>query len=470
VLSLSLLSNCLLVPAVREASRHILQQQPQTLDSLATLLQQGNLRTCSSSEARVAGLLAVEKVLGLISNLSLQPSVRQQLAQHQQLLQQLLTAAGLRGDSSTAQQQGAVSAVKEAALGCLCNLSLEQQAQQRLTGGQIPAVLLAMTTAAAGSCSKGCSAKVVESPAAAAAGPRLPPRKQQQQQQQSPAVDAADSRSQQDQLLTAQRAAVLLSRAAKQTEGLQQLQQLRALPKLLEAIAAVAATQQQQGVSKKQQKEQQQASQGSAALLSGWFDAAWRTVALLTAQPGACSSSSCSAEDATTAISACLAVLQAPGAGSAAAAMQQQSGHKMCNQSTSTTSSSSNSNHPSSASSSQVSAAVQGSTSSTSSSSSADGHAVPDTSQPGPVQCSAAVQGNAALVLGHFAAKSCWHSKLQKADAVRVLVAVAHAHGCGSAVARNGAIALARMARDGGMMERLRELHGVEIIYQYVRP
>jgi hypothetical protein len=73
-------------------------------------------------------------------------------------------------------------------------------------------------------------------------------------------------------------------------------------------------------------------------------------------------------------------------------------------------------------------------------------------------------------MLGHFAAETCWHEQLRKADAVRVLVAVAYAHGRGSAVARNAAIALARMARDGGMMERLRELHGIEIIYQYVRP
>jgi hypothetical protein len=37
-------------------------------------------------------------------------------------------------------------------------------------------------------------------------------------------------------------------------------------------------------------------------------------------------------------------------------------------------------------------------------------------------------------------------------------------------VARNAAIELARTAKDGAMMERLRELHGVEIIYQYVPP
>ncbi|WIA44309.1 hypothetical protein OEZ86_007106 [Tetradesmus obliquus] len=66
--------------------------------------------------------------------------------------------------------------------------------------------------------------------------------------------------------------------------------------------------------------------------------------------------------------------------------------------------------------------------------------------------------------------ESCWHPQLRSADAVGVLVAVAYAHGRGSAVARNAAIGLARMAHDAEMMERLRELHGIEIIYQYVRP
>ncbi|WIA23793.1 hypothetical protein OEZ85_013473 [Tetradesmus obliquus] len=78
--------------------------------------------------------------------------------------------------------------------------------------------------------------------------------------------------------------------------------------------------------------------------------------------------------------------------------------------------------------------------------------------------------GNAALVLGHFAGEPCWHPQLRSADAVGVLVAVAYAHGRGSAVARNAAIGLARMGHDAEMMERLRELHGIEIIYQYVRP
>jgi hypothetical protein len=217
-----------------------------------------------------------------------------------------------------------------------------------------------------------------------------------------------------------------------------QLQQLQTLPQLLECIVAVAAAHQQQLLLKQQphessQQEQQHQEQeeNTSSVLLTWLDAAWRTVALLTAQSGACSSCSCSGDVATAAIAACLAVLQHPGSSATSATHQQQQ--------------------------SMLRPTGHGNYSAAASSSTA-------------IQLSAAVQGNAALVLGHFAGEPCWHIQLAQVDAVGVLVAVAYAHGRGSAVARNAAIALARMAKDACLMDRLRELHGVEIIYQYVRP
>jgi hypothetical protein len=466
---------------VRDASWQLLQQQPTTLDSLTVLLQQLRQNACTptitpssnpnsdsssgstASAAAVESALLFEKALGLVSNMSLHPGIRQQLAQQQLLLDQLLAAAGLPSTSSTAAGPRAKSAmptnpdgsstVRQAALGCLCNLSLEPRLQLQLADRSSAAMLLAMTTAAAG-CSKerqagdaGTASSTSGTPAAAAAaGPRLPARKpKQQQQQQAPCTQALEGGGQHqlpydEELLTAQRAAVLLSRAAKQAEGVQQLQQLQALPQMLECIADVAAAHQQHLLNEltqqleedsQQQQQQQQQQRGetsTAAMLATWLDAAWRTVALLTAQPGACGSCSCSGEVAAATIAACLVVLQPT---DTVTQQQQQSVSRPPSQGTSSSSSSSTSS----------------------------------TSQP-----SAAVQGNAALVLGHLAAEPCWHTQLAQADAVGVLVAVAYAHGRGRAVARNAAIALARMARDGRLMDRLRELHGVEIIYQYVRP
>jgi len=80
-----------------------------------------------------------------------------------------------------------------------------------------------------------------------------------------------------------------------------------------------------------------------------------------------------------------------------------------------------------------------------------------------------AAKGNAALCLSHIAAEDRWHWLLRQADAVHALVQAAY-DGKGNCASKNAAIALAKLAKDEQMMERLKELHGVEIIYQYVKP
>ena len=54
---------------------------------------------------------------------------------------------------------------------------------------------------------------------------------------------------------------------------------------------------------------------------------------------------------------------------------------------------------------------------------------------------------------------------LVSVDAVEPLVRVAYT-GKGSVASKNAAIALARMSRLPKLLERLKELHGIEIIYQ----
>ena len=49
-----------------------------------------------------------------------------------------------------------------------------------------------------------------------------------------------------------------------------------------------------------------------------------------------------------------------------------------------------------------------------------------------------------------------------------VVIQVAHKRK--GACQKNAGIALARMSRDPSCMERLRELHGIEIIYNYIKP
>jgi hypothetical protein len=82
------------------------------------------------------------------------------------------------------------------------------------------------------------------------------------------------------------------------------------------------------------------------------------------------------------------------------------------------------------------------------------------------------MKGNAALILRAFAAddKQQWHAVLAKEDAVKALVTAARA-GKGSPSSRNAGIALAVLARAGhAFIERMRELRGLEVLYEYVRP
>lgn len=74
--------------------------------------------------------------------------------------------------------------------------------------------------------------------------------------------------------------------------------------------------------------------------------------------------------------------------------------------------------------------------------------------------------GNAALCLGHYANCEQWHQVFREAGSVAALVKVAY-DGEGNSASRNAAIALARLAKDAGMLDGLRELHGIEIIYKY---
>ena len=75
------------------------------------------------------------------------------------------------------------------------------------------------------------------------------------------------------------------------------------------------------------------------------------------------------------------------------------------------------------------------------------------------------ILGNAALCLGHLARSDAALPLLAACDAVAPLVRTAY-EGKGSVASKNAAIALARMSRQPAMLVRLRELHGIEIIYQ----
>jgi hypothetical protein len=79
------------------------------------------------------------------------------------------------------------------------------------------------------------------------------------------------------------------------------------------------------------------------------------------------------------------------------------------------------------------------------------------------------VLGNAALAVAAVAKDPARLPLLAAADAVGPLVRVAY-EGRGNTASKNAAIALARMAHDPRMLERLRELNGIEIIYRYVKP
>lgn len=44
------------------------------------------------------------------------------------------------------------------------------------------------------------------------------------------------------------------------------------------------------------------------------------------------------------------------------------------------------------------------------------------------------------------------------------------AYRCKGTTQKNAAIAVARLAHDEACMQRVRDLHGLDIIYQYVKP
>eukprot|EP00879_Flechtneria_rotunda_P020193 GHRR01021234.1.p1 GENE.GHRR01021234.1~~GHRR01021234.1.p1 ORF type:complete len:471 (+),score=227.45 GHRR01021234.1:622-2034(+) len=360
------LSNCLLLHAAREAINSILQQ-PDQLHKLAEQTQGDSIA------------IGTEPFV-LLSNMSMHAGIRKQLAEHQQMLQQVLVAAlpgagGPKGGNSGADDAGIVdsSNSQAAALGCLCNLSLEQHVQQLVArSNQHMEQLLQLVT-------------VEQTPTDAG------------QQAVSSTADSNSNHKIQharsNVVLLKQRAACVLSRAAKQPQGLRMVQQQCALGQLVQTISTLVQQLMQSAQVNQQQVQGRQQCQEQGNVTS-WAEAVLRVVVLLTNIPTTCSS--CSSVDAASTIRACLAVLKSPAA-------------------------------------------------------------------------TEAMLGNAALCLSHFAAVVEWHNQLYQADVVLALTKVAHA-GKGNAASKNAAIALARMAKDGRMMERLKELHGIEIIYQYVRP
>lgn len=377
-LAISLLSNCLLVPTVKEASKQLLSQRLEILDDLI-----GCLLTNSSRSTATQSALA-EKLYGLFSNLSTHPATRRQLADHKQLVAAVLKAALC--NQYAAANTNSNSSSRTAAMGLLCNFSLEAPVQQQLAkDSKTLNALLALT------CGSEAANSSADSSEPKKAGPQLPDRKQKHAQQQSSMANSAGAA--EVQVLQQQRAACLLSRAAKQAAGIQALQGNDALHSLLSALEQHLQQPVHNTDLTKEQRQAQQDGTDCQNTQAAWLEAVVRTMAMLTAQP--CTCISCSPSQASAAIRICLALLQSPEVGET-------------------------------------------------------------------------TKGNAALVLGHFAGEAQWHTQLRRADAVKVLVDVAYA-GKGNASSKNAAIALAKMAKDQVMLDRLRELHGLEIIYQYVR-
>ena len=82
-------------------------------------------------------------------------------------------------------------------------------------------------------------------------------------------------------------------------------------------------------------------------------------------------------------------------------------------------------------------------------------------------ECNDAIVGNASLCISEIANVDESLATLRKLDAVNSLIDIAHKR---TPVAqKNAAIACARLAKDPQCLERLRELHGIEIIYRYVK-
>lgn len=378
VTAVSLLSNCMLMAAVRNATLQLLQQQAGQQQLMTDLTQL--LASCSLSTA--------PKVFGLLSNMCNHTGLRAQLAACQPLVQQLLQAAVKATAPLHTAQAGSEYAL--AVLGCLCNLSLEQGLQQKMAEQDaLVAQLLQLVAAgpmrfrcAFTSCSSSSGVDGAGSKQPTA-GPKLPPRSKAHSTNGSNADDSA---------VMSARSAMLLSRVAKQVDGLGQLQQRNALGVFASAIPECLAVMQDRSAA-----QQQQQSSKVYEAAAEWLSAVVRTLALITAAPGACSS--CSADTAAAVMAACCQLLRASTAEDA-------------------------------------------------------------------------VKGNAALVVKSFAAdsKQQWLPVLAKADAVEALITAARA-GKGSPSSKNAGIALALLARAGGsFIERLRELRGLEVLYEYVRP
>jgi hypothetical protein len=79
------------------------------------------------------------------------------------------------------------------------------------------------------------------------------------------------------------------------------------------------------------------------------------------------------------------------------------------------------------------------------------------------------VAGNAALGLSYLANCSGLEDIFRGSQAVHMLVEVMK-KGKGDVASRNAAITLAKLARDAAMLEQLRELRGLEVMYQYIKP
>eukprot|EP00218_Dolichomastix_sp_CCMP3274_P004818 CAMPEP_0170162976 /NCGR_PEP_ID=MMETSP0033_2-20121228/77369_1 /TAXON_ID=195969 /ORGANISM="Dolichomastix tenuilepis, Strain CCMP3274" /LENGTH=462 /DNA_ID=CAMNT_0010400609 /DNA_START=22 /DNA_END=1411 /DNA_ORIENTATION=+ len=84
------------------------------------------------------------------------------------------------------------------------------------------------------------------------------------------------------------------------------------------------------------------------------------------------------------------------------------------------------------------------------------------------VSLSDAAVGNAALCIADLAKLDTALPACERTDAIKPLLEAAHKRT--GAAQRNAAIAAARMARHPPLLERLRQLHGLEIIQAYVKP
>jgi hypothetical protein len=80
------------------------------------------------------------------------------------------------------------------------------------------------------------------------------------------------------------------------------------------------------------------------------------------------------------------------------------------------------------------------------------------------------VVGNAALALGDFARFDSLFPSLEKTEPALVPCLLAACRERKGAAQKNAAIACARLARHAPFMASLKEHHGLELIYSYVKP